>query len=241
MIKTKGTYEWVDKTYGIYKGCENNCSYCYARGIALRGGWCPEAGWDKPIFNEKAFKQNVSKYYERGVMCFTSHDITPNNLDKCIEFIWRIIKESKNQILIVTKPSFICIKKICEVFKEYRNRIELRFTITSRQNSVAMAWERNAPQLAERLTCLEYVYNWHWRVSVSIEPFLDHNPVWLIEEIYRFCNSIWLGIMTGINYEWHKKENLFFVMDEINRLPDRIKNRIKLKDTLKNLGYRIKK
>ncbi|MFX1499983.1 MAG: hypothetical protein ACFFDH_03360 [Promethearchaeota archaeon] len=234
-IKTKGTKEWVDKTYGIYKGCENNCGYCYAKSIALYGGWCPSEGWDKPIFNERAFNQSVSKYYERGVMCFTSHDITPNNLEKCIEFILRIIKESENQILIVSKPNFICIKKLCEVLKPYRDRIEFRFTITSKGDSIAVEWEKEAPLIDERLLCLEYVFNRNWKVSVSIEPFLDRNPVWLIEIIYRFCDSIWLGIMSNRKYKWHTKENLIYVMEEIKWLPDKIRKKLHLKDSLSNL------
>ncbi|MFX0188704.1 MAG: hypothetical protein ACFE8A_13320 [Candidatus Hodarchaeota archaeon] len=233
--KLKGTHEWVDKTYGIYKGCENNCVYCYAKAIALYGGWCPSEGWDKPIFNEKAFNQNVSKYYERGVMCFTSHDITPNNLEKCIEFILRIINESENQILIVSKPNFNCIQKLCEVLKPYRERIEFRFTITSKWDSMAVKWESEAPLIEVRFLCLEYAFNRNFKVSVSIEPFLDQNPVWLIEKIYRFCDSIWLGAMSNRKYKWHTRKNLEYVMGQINELPNKIKKKLELKESLVNL------
>ena len=233
MVKTSGTQEWCDKELNIYKGCTNNCGYCYAMRIGNQFGWKKKDDWTNMELNERAFNQRL---YNWGVVMFpTSHDITIENVDKCIEFLLRLLKETNNKLLIVSKPKIECIEKLCKELDKYKERITFRFTITSKWDSVAVEWEKEAPFISERILCLEYAFRKGWTTSVSIEPFLDKNPIWLIEEIEQFCNdTIWLGIMSGRKYKFHTPENIKFILENLKFLPEDIRMKIRLKDSIIN-------
>jgi len=53
-------------------------------------------------------------------MCFSAHDIYPENQENCFKFILRILKESENTILITSKPNLRSIKYLCENLEVYR-------------------------------------------------------------------------------------------------------------------------
>lgn len=233
MSKTSGTQEWCDKELSIYKGCPNNCEYCYAKKIGNRFGWKKKEDWINMEFNERAFNQRL---YNWGVVMFpTSHDITPGNVDTCIKFLLRLLKETNNTLLIVSKPNIECIKKLCKALENYKERILFRFTITSKWDSTAVKWEKEAPFISERIMCLEYAYLRGWNTSVSVEPFLDRTPIWLIESIEKFCtDTIWIGIMTGRKYEYHSVKNIALMLSNLKLLPVDIRKKIRLKDSIVN-------
>ena len=100
---------------------------------------------------------------------------------------------------------------------------------------LAVEWEKEAPLISERILCLEYAYRRDWNTSVSIEPFLDKNPIWLIELIYNFCTeTIWIGLMSGLKYKFHTPENIKYILKELEFLPESLRNKIRLKDSIIN-------
>ncbi|MCP6718898.1 MAG: hypothetical protein KJI71_01520 [Patescibacteria group bacterium] len=233
MNKTSGTQEWCDKELNIYKGCPNNCEYCYAKRIGNHFGWKKKDDWINMEFNERAFNQRL---YNWGVVMFpTSHDITTENVDTCIKFLLRLLKETNNKLLIVSKPNIECIKKLCKALENYQERILFRFTITSKWDSTAVKWEKEAPFISERIICLEYAYRKGWNTSVSVEPFLDKTPIWVIELIEKFCTeTIWIGIMTGRKYKYHSIKNIASILSDLKLLPEDIRKKIRLKDSIVN-------
>ena len=184
-------------------------------------------------FNERAFNQRL---YNWGVVMFpTSHDITIGNVDTCIRFLLRLLKETNNTLLIVSKPRIYCIERLCKALENYKGRILFRFTITSMWDSLAVKWEIDAPFISERIYCLKYAYRKGWNTSISVEPFLDKNPILLIEAIEKFCtDTIWIGIMTGRKYKYHSVKNIALILSKLKFLPEEIKKKIRLKDSIVN-------
>jgi DNA repair photolyase len=86
------------------------------------------------------------------------------------------------------------------MFKPYRRRILLRFSIGACDDRVLSYWESKAPCYDERKQCLIYAYKADFRTSVSVEPMLDSaNIDILISELSPFVtHSIWIGKMNHL-------------------------------------------
>jgi len=249
---TSGTKEWADTNVNCYFGCSNDCRYCYAKKMAIRFKRKTERNWKVMIPNEKVITKNFKKRQGR-IMFPSSHDITPESLNNCIIVLKRLLNAG-NEVLITTKPNFSCIKKICDSFTEYKSLIQFRFTITSINHELLKFWEPNAPSYEERFESLKYAYNSGFKTSVSIEPFLEKNPIPLIKQLSPFVTeSIWLGKMNYIrrnNFQGKKKkyydlirenyciENINLLLNEIEQITD---CRINLKDSIKILLSRYSK
>lgn len=203
MKKTKGTYEWVSKTFNIFEGCKYNCQYpCYARVIRRK----KEEVWKNPIFKESWFNQKIENYQKgflANCMCFSSHDIYQENQQKCLDFILRVLNESENTILITTKANIDTIKFLCEALRGYKERIKFMITITSKFDSISVKYEPEAPLISERILSLEFLNYHNWNFNISIEPFLDPN-------------TIWLGCNSRKNYYFYTLKNLEVIQKYIN-------------------------
>ncbi len=137
MVKTKGTREWSSSSVNIFFGCENNCSYCYAKKIAYRFKRLDNLeNWKTMTLNEKAIKK---QYHKRdGVIMFpTAHDLPAREpfLSAWLNVLRKILDHG-NSVLITTKPRIDSIVKIIHGFNMYKTRIEFRFTITSVQDDI---------------------------------------------------------------------------------------------------------
>jgi DNA repair photolyase len=86
------------------------------------------------------------------------------------------------------------------MFKSYRRRILLRFSIGACDDRILSYWEPNAPGYAERKACLQYAYFSNFRTSVSVEPMLDSaNIDLLVEDLSPYVtHSIWIGTMNHL-------------------------------------------
>ena len=187
-----GTGEWAAANINIQTGCEHDCGYCYAKQNAVRYKRTTRNAWREPVLSEKALNKGYS--WRKGVQMFpSSHDITPGNIDQCVEVLGRIL-EAGNQVLIVSKPHFECVKQMCENLAGYRERILFRFTIGSADDKVLDYWESGAPPFEERLRSLEWAYDKGFETSVSCEPMLDGNIDAVIKAVKPYVtDAIWLG------------------------------------------------
>lgn len=203
---TEGTKEWADSNVNIYNGCSNNCRYCYAKKMAIRFKRKTHETWKIMEPNMKKIEKGYAKRKGR-VMFPSSHDITEEALDHCVIVLEKLL-ESENEVLITTKPRLACIKTICAQFKDYKDLLQFRFTITSMDNKKLSFWEPGASDFQERLESLKYAYKHDFMTSVSIEPFLDKDPFPLVEKLLPYCTeSIWIGKMNYIKATRIEAEN----------------------------------
>ena len=242
---TLGTKEWADSNVNCYKGCSNNCRYCYAKMMAIRFKRATNNTWKKMELNLK----NVEKGYHKRkgrVMFPTSHDITEESLENCL-IVLRKLVQAGNEVLVTSKPRINCLKQICENFGDFKDKIQFRFTITSFDDKKLQFWEPNAPTYDERLESLKYAYYKKFKTSVSIEPFLDEDPIELIKKILPYITeSIWVGKMNYIKkkditqeaevfykqiYGINSRKNLRVILEKLDELNC---NKVQIKDSIVN-------
>lgn len=195
-----GTREWAEINKNIFLGCAHNCRYCYARYNALHRykQISDSSKWERPVLVETKFNEKPRTYKDKRIMYPTQHDILPEEIQLNLDYIkkWLI---AGNQMLIVSKPHFECIKKICDELAEYKSQIIFRFTIGSPNDDVLKFWEPNAPSYEERKKALQYAFDHGYQTSVSCEPVLDEDIALMVYELLPFItDTIWLGKMNFI-------------------------------------------
>ena len=199
--KVSGFYEWTKpgNIVNICFGCQNDCIYCFNKAPAYRRGWVEPGKWSDEKIRQHEIDANRGLF--NGRVAFpTTHDITPNNLEGYITVLGKLLRAG-NEILIVSKPRFDCIKRICDTSAFFKDEILFRFTIGAMDDKVLSYWEPNAPAFEERKRCLEYAHQQGFNTSVSVEPMLDSpNITPLIDELLPFVSdAIWIGKMNHIN------------------------------------------
>lgn len=193
-----GTREWAASTVNCVRGCQHDCTYCYAKANAVRFGRCTAAEWSTEVVNEAAVARSYGK--RRGRVMFPSaHDITPGNLDACLTVLRKLLVAG-NEVLIVSKPHLECIKTLCRELMQWRGawhgrqRVAFRFTIGSASSDTLRFWEPGAPRFAERANSLQHAYQAGFETSVSMEPMLDDEPEAVIGIVEPYVtDTIWLG------------------------------------------------
>jgi len=246
---TTGTKEWASSNVNLISGCSHDCRYCYAKKMAIRFGRKTEGTWKEMILNKNALHKNYKKRKGR-IMFPSSHDITREILKPCA-FVLRKLLKAGNEVLITTKPDLICIYKLISYLKPYKTQVQFRFTITSKDPKKLKFWEPGAPGIDDRLQSLKLARMKGFKTSVSIEPFLDKNPIPLILMLANdVTESIWIGKMNYIkandlspeeekHYKFQRKicswSNVQEIISQLQKLPEEIKSKIRIKDSIKNL------
>ena len=166
-----GTQEWAASNVNIQDGCEHDCRYCYAKTMAIRFKRATAKSLSKPHLRQHDVDRRYTKRDGR-IMFPTAHDITPANLEPCLDVLTRMLAAG-NEVLVVSKPRVACVKRLCADLLPYREQIVFRFSIGSTDNAVLSFWEPGAPAFEERLECLRIAHISEYVTSVSCEPMLD--------------------------------------------------------------------
>jgi DNA repair photolyase len=190
-----GTKEWAATNANVMTGCSHGCLYCYASASAFRFERVEPGKWGDERVNKRALEKGYGK--RKGTIMFpTAHDITPDNLSHCKTVLSKML-EAGNDVLIVSKPHLVCIRDLCEALKEFKDQILFRFTIGSVMRSILAFWEPNAPEPAERITCLKHAFENGFATSVSMEPLLDVKEDDIAKAVRAMeglvTDAIWLG------------------------------------------------
>ena len=237
MTTTSGTKEWADSNVNIFSGCSNDCIYCYAKKMAIRFGRKTRETWKFMELNEKAFDKGYGKRKGR-IMFPTSHDITFETLIFCLLALKKMLR-ARNEVLITSKPDPKCILRICEELEEWKDQIQFRFTITSKDNIILKNYEPHAPLYEDRMSSLQLAYYKGFKTSVSMEPFLDKDPIPLILKLAPYVTeTIWIGKLNYQKFEFNSKENVRRVIRRLEYLPENVK---KVIENLKKLPGEIYK
>ena len=190
-----GTKEWAPHNFNFTNGCSNNCTYCYAKEMAIRFKRKTADNWqtEEPVsMKGKSFSKKNGR-----IMIPSSHDITPGNIDLAIDVIGKLLKNG-NELLIVTKPHFSCVKRLVDEFIKFRANIQFRFTIGSASTETLLLWEPGATGFKERLESLKYAFDRGFSTTISAEPLLDENIDDLYDTLSPYVNgSIWVGKMNS--------------------------------------------
>lgn len=194
MKQKSGTKEWSEVSKNLFIGCKHNCIYCYGRlqtPCRCRAK-LHNLPWEIMTPTLESFMK--PKLYEgKRIMFPTLHDIFPENLSYTITYLKGLL-EMGNQILIVSKPHFECIKTICNNFSKFKPQILFRFSIGSIHSSLLKLFEPNAPAFGERLDCLVQAYIQGYQTSVSCEPRYDVDMIPLIDTLMPYVSdTIWIG------------------------------------------------
>ena len=243
-----GTKEWASSNINIISGCSHDCKYCYSKLLAVRFKRKTNQTWNEMELNSEKLNKKFKKRKGR-IMFPTSHDILPEYKEECIQVLEKLLKAG-NSVLITTKPHLEVIKDLCKRLEDYRDLVQFRFTITSNDDDLLQFWEPGAPRFRERLLSLKHAFLKNFKTSVSIEPFLDKNPIPLIEIIQPFVSeTIWIGKMNYI-----RKDNLTIEeIDYYNQIRENISpnniyeiieklkknNKIRYKDRIKKMNLEI--
>ncbi len=210
--KGTGTRQWSNKSINFQTGCEHNCLVCYAKDMSIKYKQTTKNNWEEPVIRLKDVNKKISKWNESLVMFPSSHDITPNNIDEAMIILKKIL-EADNEVLMVSKPHYECIKRICDEFTDYTNKILFRFTIGSYNNDVLKFWEPKAPSLNERVKSLKYAFENGYETSVSCEPMMDNRVYKVIDAVRPFVTeTIWLG---KVNQMWSRLKRNTDMNDEL--------------------------
>ena len=162
--------------------------------MAIRFKRKTSENWKQEEVNWEAYNKNL-RYREGYIMFPSTHDITPEHLNLAIDFLKRLLSAG-NKVLIVSKPSYPCIKHICDAFTEYKDQILFRFTIGSANSKTLRFWEPNAPDYNERKQALVYAFDAGYQTSISCEPMLDNKIDKVIDDLSQYVtDAIWLGKM----------------------------------------------
>lgn len=211
-----GTKEWAHINKNICIGCKHDCRYCYARfNEVVRYKRLPNVeAWKNPVLNEDKFNEKPRLYSGKRIMFPTQHDITPENMDKCITYLQRWL-ELGNSFLIVSKPHMNVTMEMCAHLQRFKDKIVFRFTIGSLNDDVLRFWEPGAPLYNERLNALGYAFSSGFETSVSCEPVLDEDIALLVRELLPFISdTIWIGKMNFIKQRvdmrgWGEREKYY--------------------------------
>lgn len=198
MPETLGAHElgWGERggSRNIQLGCDRNCVFCYGAEGADRRNQRKRKDWDFPVINLNKVNRKYRKTSKR-IMFPTTHDITENNIEACLVVLKRLL-EVGNHVLIVSKMSSKIFERLTTELWEFRQQLEVRITITAKDQLIKSIFERNSPWTEDQLLILESVLKLNLPISVSIEPFLEEDPTRLIQELMaRGITSIWIGPM----------------------------------------------
>jgi len=186
-------------------GCSNDCLYCYGRYMPYVNKLSKDAktkGKDFKWSDAKIRKKDVNKSQplRDGRIGFpTSHDITPDNINEYLIVLGKLLKAG-NEVMIISKPDFTCIKAICKASSFFKDKILFRFTITAKSAEVLKFWEPNAPVYKERVQSIKYAFDNGFQTSVSMEPMLEFSRVQEIveETMPNITDALWFGKMNHI-------------------------------------------
>ncbi len=195
----RGTREWSEHSFNMAVGCEHDCLYCYARGLAIRFGRISScAAWNNStVLPEKVAE--ASHKFNGTVMFPTTHDITPQNVEYALRTL-RNLLEAGNDVLCVSKPHLAVVERLCLELTPYRSNLQFRFTLGSPDAATCALWEPGAPAPEERIASLRHAFEAGFRTSVSMEPMLSGNEAMcqLVDRVELFVrDTIWLGKLNG--------------------------------------------
>jgi hypothetical protein len=125
----------------------------------------------------------------------TAHDITPEVMEPCRQFLIKLL-DPGNEVLLVSKPHLVVMKYLWmsdAIWAATRKgRLTFRFSIGSHSDKARRYWEPGAPSIDERIECIKFIRESDGKVGVSSEPLLEPwNVSDMAAELLPLINDTW--------------------------------------------------
>jgi len=201
-------------TLNPYLGCPHNCVYCYNQHFLskIRPGkekWGDflEIKLNAPEILEKEI---TGRYKNQQEEVFLSTVTDPYNpLEKqhqltrrCLE----ILAKYQWPVQILTKSDLVL--QDLDVFKKFRHRIEIGFTITILDPSVQMIFEPGAGPIGKRIEALKKLKKAGFKTYAFVGPILPHftNLKQIFEVLKDKTDKIWFDTLNTRKENWQGLE-----------------------------------
>jgi len=161
-----------------YTGCEHNCTYCYAS-LFMRRYSGHEEPWgefvDVKINAPKLLKKQLERA-KKGIVWISSVCDPYQPLEAKYELTRQCLKElivKQFPVNIQTKSNLVL--RDIDLLLQFEE-IEVGFTITTDDETIAKLFESGASSVKERLNTLEKIHSKGIRTFAFVGPLLPGNP-----------------------------------------------------------------
>jgi DNA repair photolyase len=204
-----------------YTGCQVNCRYCYARLFMKRYSGHKEP-WgefvDVKINAAEVLRKQLLRA-KRGTVWISSVCDPYQPLEAKYELTRRCLKELlKKQFPVNIQTKSKLVLRDMDLLKDFKE-IEVGFTITTNDETIARSFEPGAASVAERLEALETLHASGMRTFAFIGPLLPGDPEKLIADLHGLVDRVFIDRMNylnqvkafyrQLNLEWATEDEFF--------------------------------
>ena len=208
-----------------YTGCAISCKYCYARLFMKRYSGHHEpwgAFVDVKVNAPELLKKQLLRA-KRGAVWISSvcDPYQP------LEAKYRLTRQCLVELLEHQFPVFVQTKsklvlRDLDLFRKFHD-IEVGFTITTDDESVARWFEPRASSVRDRLAVLRKIHDAGVKTFVFIGPILPGNPERLIQDLHGIADRILIDRMNYI----HSISGVYRQLGLEDKMTDDFFNKIK--------------
>jgi len=195
----------------FYKGCSNDCSYCYCKRGVMSSVWSTEPQLKKGLVNNETVLEIFKKELSSNIEQLKQHGLFFSfTTDPMLETTYWLTMSAVNICLANDVPVKIltkCTRKVLSVFfgnsvykdyyREKKHLIAIGFTLTGHDEL-----EKGASTNEERIEVMKMLHDEGFKTFASIEPIVDFDSsLKMIQQTAKFCNLYKIGLMGNKKYQ----------------------------------------
>lgn len=255
MFKGKAIYnpsgkagEYSYWACNFFKGCDNDCDYCYLKKGVLARNWTPYAVLKQCFRNEdhaiqifkKELIQNLKELQEKGLFfTFSSDPALPKT--------WLLTCRAINICRDYDVPFKILTKRTDWLIDQFLFELEANGTIWNRDPKIHL-WafgftltghdelEKNASKNIERIMAMKKLKAAGFKTFASIEPIIDFwSARRMIEATIDHCDLYKVGLQSGKKYDVVEAQSFVEWLNELPQCNNTGHPKIYLKESLQKL------
>lgn len=188
-----------------YTGCQMKCTYCYARLFMRRYSGHKEP-WGEFVDVKVNAPEILKKQLERakkGTVWISSVCDPYQPLEKKYKLTRQCLQELvKKQFPVNIQTKSELVLRDLDLILEFED-IEVGFTITTNDESVAKIFEERASSVKARIRALEHIHSKGIKTFAFVGPLLPGHPEKLIAHLEGKADKIYIDKM---NYLWTIRE-----------------------------------
>lgn len=202
-------------TLNPYVGCPHGCVYCYNQhfiktiGKEEKWGEFLEIKLNAPEILEKEINGKYQK--QKDVVFFSTITDPYNPLEKQYQLTQRCLKiliHYQWPVQILTKSDLVL--RDLEIFKKFRQHLEIGFTITTLDHRAQMIFEPGASSIEKRIEALKKLKKAGLKTYAFIGPILPHftHLKQIFEVLKDKVNLLWFDTLNTNKENWQGLEKV---------------------------------